>query len=333
MARRKTLSDLTEAGFHRRLIDLLPSSNTDQLPLGDDCAALPWMGRRVLLLTTDAVAEGTHFPSDAPPRLVGRFAANVNLSDIAAKGGLPLGLLLDLLLPPKTEARWAEEVVIGLEEAARSARVHLVGGDTKRAKVRAVVAMALGEGVAGHLMPRGGGHDGDLIATTGTVGRGGSAYLAWKHDLVGGERSLQRLLTVGPRLKEGTVLRDFATAALDTSDGLALSVRLLTEASGLSAIVDEGKLPLDPEVPKVASKLGRSPTEVAFIGGDYELLVAIPPRRAKAAKEAVGRVGGRLTFIGELTERKGAHRSNILMSGKKVLPLPDIGWDAFAPQL
>jgi thiamine-monophosphate kinase len=332
MARRETLRDLTEAGFHNRLLELLPSSNTAALPLGDDCAALPWIGKRVLLLTTDAVVEGSHFPSEAPPRLVGQFAANVNLSDIAAKGGRPLGLLLALVLPPNTEAGWAEEVVSGLEEAAKLAGVHLVGGDTKKSPVRAAVVTAIGEGITGHLMPRGGGHAGDLIATTGTVGRGGASYLAWKHNLRNAEKALQTLLTVRPRLREGAALRNFATAALDTSDGIALSVRLLAEASGLSAVINEEKIPLDPSVQSVASKLGGSVLDVACVGGDYELLAAIPPKKAKAAQAAVAKAGGKLSFIGELIKEEGPRKRNLLKNGTKTTLLPDAGWDAFAPE-
>jgi thiamine-monophosphate kinase len=107
---------------------------------------------------------------------------------------------------------------------------------------------------------------------------------------------------------------------------------LLTEASGVSAVIDEEKIPLDPSVRSVASSLKRPVMEVANIGGDYELLVAIPPKKAKAAQAAVNQVGGKLTFIGKLTGQKGARKQNVLVSGTRTRPMPNIGWDAFSPE-
>lgn len=323
----RTLSQITESGFHALLQGSLPAGSSGPLPLGDDCAALPLARGRALLLTTDAVVEGTHFPPGAPPRLVGRMAANVNLSDLAAKGGTPLALLTTLLLPGRTRTAWSLEVLRGVEEAAGQVGAHLVGGDTKRSLGRAVIVQAVGEGRTGALMPRRGARPGDLLATTGFVGRGGASYLAWKEGLVPRRRALQDLLTVLPRLPEGRALAPYATASIDTSDGLARSLHLLTRASGVSAILRQEDLPLHPRVARVSRSLHVEPGRVAFLGGDYELLVALPPRRVPAAVRAVGRAFGRLTVIGSLGPPGSP---NLLSISGKTTPLPDVGWDAFA---
>jgi thiamine-monophosphate kinase len=97
----------SERGFHAWLARTLGPTPLNVLPMGDDTSATPIGGGRVALLTTDALSEGTHFLSASPPRAIGRAAAGASLSDIAAKGGRPVALLLDLLLPPAAPERWA----------------------------------------------------------------------------------------------------------------------------------------------------------------------------------------------------------------------------------
>ena len=297
------------------------------LPPSDDCVALPGAKGRAFLLTTDAVVEGSHFPPGTPGSWVGRFAAQVNLSDLAAKGGRPLGFLCAIQVPPRSPARWAKEVVRGILAEGARVGAPLLGGDTKASPTPTVTLTALGEGRPGRLMPRNGGRPGDLLVTTGTVGVGGARFLRWKEagTVVGPE--LRRLLTVSPRLEEGRVLSRYARATLDTSDGLLWSARLLAEASGLFATVDLRKLPFSPECLEGA-RIRRWPLErVAFLGGDYELLAALPEDHLAAARAGMRALGGDLPVIGRLS-RRGRHRLITAQGGK---PLPTVGWDAFSP--
>lgn len=323
----QTVEELTEAGFHAWLGKNLPASVEGLLPLGDDCAAVPAGGHAVHLLTTDAVLEGTHFPPGANPRLVGRFAANVNLSDLAAKGGRPVAFLAALLVPPRTPARWAEELVLGLEEASQQAGCHLVGGDSKRGERRGVVGVAVGEADDRRLMPISGARPGDLLATTGTVGRGSSAYRAWKEEALSERDALSVLLNVRPRLREGAALSRTATASTDTSDGLMAALRHLSQASEVSVRLVEEWIPWDPLAVKVAKALDVSVEEVALEGGDYELLTAFPKDRFDATLKSVVRAGGRITVLGRVVDPSEASG---IESGEKLRPLPKGGWDSFA---
>ena len=327
-SRKETLIQATEQGFHERLKALLPPSPKDLLPLGDDCTAIAPGPGEVLLASTDSVAQGTHFPPGTPARLVGRLAAAVNLSDLAANGGRPEGLLSCLLLPPSTKRRWAEEVLLGMNETARAHGARVLGGDTKSSPVPIVVATALGWGRRGKLMPRSGARAGDLIAVTGTVGRGGALVTALDRGLGNRARVLQELLSVEPRCREGMVLRDFAHAAIDSSDGLAKSLRLIGSASGVGARVDEKRLPYHPAVGRVAGKISLAPSDLAFLGGDYELVLAIPPSRKSACERRVRRAGFPLHFIGEFTRS----RTFRLEQDGDERPLPEVGWDSFASQ-
>lgn len=319
---------LREREFHAWLARSLLAGRSGLLPLGDDAAALRPPHGAVLAATTDSLVEGTHFLAGSPPERIGRAAAGVSLSDLAAKGATPAALLLALVVPPGTPRGWPEAVVRGAERLSARFGAHLVGGDTKAGPVRAVVSTALGWGRAGRLAPRTGARPGDVLLTTGTVGRGGVAYDRLRRG--GGSRDalLRALLDVRPRVREGVALAPYAHAMLDTSDGLAESGWLLAAASRVRVAFDEASLPIEPALARRAVPPAERRT-VAFFGGDYELLAAIPPARAAAAVRAVRRAGGRLTVIGSVARGRGA----VLRTATGAIPLPRGGWDPFASPL
>ena len=292
------------------------------LPVGDDVAAVRWEGRGVALLTTDALVEGTHFLSRSSPREIGRATVDASLSDVASKGGRPVALLLDLLLPPRTPSSWAQAVVGGAREEVRFWGGELVGGDTKPSGTRAVVGTILAEGDADHLVPRSGARPGDVLLTTGTVGRGGAAAAALARGPAR-RGTLRSLLRVEPRLFEGRVLARYAHAMLDTSDGLAEAARLLSRESGVRVEVERDALPVDPAAGRVPA--GPDREAALFFGGDYELLAAVPAGRVGAALRAVRRVGGVACAIGTVREGRGA---SLVREGGSV-PMPRAGWQPF----
>ena len=132
-----------EEAFHGWLEHALRRGGGGLLPMGDDVAALKW-GGVTALLTTDALSEGTHFLARSPPQWVGRATVAASFSDIASKGGTPAAVLIDLLLPPATPARWARAVVVGAERYASAHGCHVVGGDTKASSGRSVVGTVVG---------------------------------------------------------------------------------------------------------------------------------------------------------------------------------------------
>jgi thiamine-monophosphate kinase len=276
----------------------------------------------VALLTTDALVEGTHFLAASPPRDIGSAAAGVSLSDVAAKGGRPVALLLDLLLPPRTPVTWARAVAEGARDEVRRWGGELVGGDTKPSRDRAVIGTILAEGEPGHLAPRDGARPGDRLLLTGTAGRGGAAAFALERD--GPTPSVLRaLLRVEPRMFEGATLVRFAHAMLDTSDGLAESCQILAAASRVRVELSFDSVPVHPNARALP---GESHREWAvFFGGDYGLLAAVPPRRAAAAIRAVRRVGGTVREVGVVRRGSGA----VVRRDSGTTPMPSGGWDPF----
>jgi len=316
---------IEERRFHAWLARELPAGHGGLLPLGDDAAAIRPPVGTVAVLSIDSLVEGTHFHASSPPDRVGAAAAAVSLSDLAAKGAEPTALLLAIVIPPGTPQRWAEEVTRGAERMARRFGMALVGGDTKPGPVRTVVSSVVGWAREGALAPRSAARPGDLLATTGTVGRGGVAAARLLGLRRPHRRALVEMLDVRPRVAEGAALRRWAHAMLDTSDGLAEAARLLAEASQVRVEVDWDRLPLaiplrDPALP-VAERRRR-----AFYGGDYELLLALPPRSFPAAQAAVRRAGGRLSSIGRVARGRGAW----LTIGRRTRPMPPAGWRPFA---
>ncbi len=324
MRARRRGPPIAERGFHLWLARQLEGPTRGLLPVGDDVAALPLGGRKVALLTTDALSEGTHFLPDSDPERIGGAAAAVSLSDLASKGGTPVGGLLDLLLPPGTPSRWAEAVVHGADRMGRRYGAPLVGGDTKSAASRSVVGTYFGFGRRDRLAPRHGARPGDWVVVTGAVGAGGRAALALRSAKVR-RAALDRLLEVRPRVAEGQRLVRWAHAMTDTSDGLSAAAHLVAEASRCRLLLEEDWIPWDRELLRRVPK-GRDRASVGLYGGDYELFATLRREDAPAARRALRALGTDLTVIGIALTGRGAYWRG---EGGRPRPLPPPGWDPF----
>lgn len=311
---------MDERAFHRWLTRTLPAGGSGALPLGDDAAALTPPRGTVAILSTDALVEGYHFLRASPPRAVGRAATAVSLSDAAAKGAAPAGVLLDLLVPVDSPEAWLRSVVTGAEEMAARFGAHVVGGDTKASPTRTVVSTVLAWGDPHRLAPRSGARPGDLIVTTGSVGRGGVAWERFRRSSSSRRPGrLRELLEVDPRVLEGRRLARFAHAMLDTSDGLADASWLMSRSSSVRIVLDEELIPWARGVEGGDPARRRA---MAFYGGDYELLAAIP---SSAAPRAMRIPGAGATVIGRVEPGGGAY----LRSRGRLRPLPLAGWQPF----
>jgi len=202
-----------------------------------------------LVATQDALVEGVHFRLDwISWRELGFRAAAVNLSDLAASGAEPRGLLVSLGAPADTDVGDVLELYQGIAEAG----VPVVGGDTTRADMLLISVTALGrsERVPG----RAGARAGDLLVVTGRLGGAGAAFRE------------QRFARPPLRLVEGRELARTATAMLDLSDGLAVDAGHIARRSGVHCEIDLEQVPLAE---------GATIDDVGF-GEDYELLAAVP---------------------------------------------------------
>jgi thiamine-monophosphate kinase len=313
-ARARRSAPLSERAFHDWARQHLPAGRRGRLPLGDDAAALRLGPNQFLLLSSDALVENIHFRRLTPARLIGQAATAVNLSDIAAKGGRPAAMLVDLLVPPGTPMAWAQSVLLGAEQMAARFGCHVVGGDTKPSPTRTVVGVSVGWIARGPIPTRSGATPGDVVVTTGFTGFGG----AFRHDLTGSMR-------VVPRILEGQALRPIAHAMIDTSDGVADAAHLVAGASRSKIVLVAERLPIHPRLRQRHRSLAQQ-IRAAFYGGDYELLATLSPSGLSRARSALRRIGNSLTVIGRVERGRGAW---IELAGRE-RPLPRAGWQHFA---
>lgn len=262
---------MDERALIRAVSSLLPEGAT-----ADDCAVLPH-GGECLVLSTDMLHETTDFPVGMTDAEIGWMAAAVTISDIAAMGARPLALLLATGLDRPERLTGITE---GAERCCRTYGASLVGGDTDAHAELTLVSTGLG--TAEKVVGRKGAVPGDLVCVTGYLG-GAQASLS------GYDAYWQRLIAPQPRVAEGVALNAAgATAMMDISDGLAMSLHDMLGVNDCGFAVETARLPLPAGVP--ADK-GRE--FALFGGGDFELLFTIPPEKFPVAgveATAIGRV-------------------------------------------
>ena len=175
------LSDIGERNAIKRIETILSKGDV-AVGIGDDCAAFT-IGDDYLLVTTDMITQKTHIPEGMTPFQIGWFVVAINLSDIAAKGGRPLGLVLALGLPKNTSELFFTELMKGADACAIQNDTHIVGGDTKENPEITICGTAFGLVRKDEFMPRKGAKIGDVVAVTGTLGKAGAGYLANQHHI------------------------------------------------------------------------------------------------------------------------------------------------------
>jgi thiamine-monophosphate kinase len=293
---------LSEIGIIERFFTGLGAGRTDVVRgVGDDGAVLDVGQGNELVVSTDTLVAGVHFPGDTPPAAIAVKALAVNLSDLAAMGAEPRWVLLALTLPSPDEP-WLREFSGAFREMAAAHGVALVGGDLTSGPLT-VTVQVMGTVPAGSALCRHTARPGDLVCVTGELG---AAAFALRLLGQGGRASvpphlLERLDRPVPRVAAGLALRGFASAAIDISDGLGLDLERLCRASGVGADIEIGRLPLCAECAGIAGFDDR--ISMALGGGDdYELLFTVPESRAQ---EIESRVPGRITRIGRIREGSG----------------------------
>ncbi len=251
-----------ELAFVERLRARLPAPPGGQTWVGDDCAVLD--GGR--LLCTDLLVEGVHFRSAwAAPADLGFKALAVNLSDIAAMGGTPEAAVAAVALP-EGRSGLADALVDGLVECAERFGCPLVGGDTSSGPGLYIAVTVTG--FAGRPVLRSGARPGETVFVTGPLGAAAAA-LARLED--GEAATAEALLRPLPRLEEGRAAAEAgATAMLDLSDGLAVDLPRIAEASGVGIELDGETVPVADGATAAQAVGGGDDYELCFTAGDAE---------------------------------------------------------------
>ena len=290
--------------------------------IGDDAAVLN-VSAASMLASTDMLIERVHFDLSYTDFFsLGWKSAAVNLSDIAAMGGLPRFCLTSIGIPDSISAEQIAEFYRGCNACLRSSGAVLVGGDTCFSRKDLIVSVTvLGEAVKTGIIARQGARPGDRIFVTGTLGdsaagleilkrrgkgqgsrvqRGKSATRYPKSAL---KALIMRHLRPEPRVEWGKkiALSQCAHAMIDISDGLSSDLSHICEQSRVGASIAEEKIPLSPWLIEASGRLEHPPVHYALSGGeDYELLFTVPPDRIPRLRK----LGLPVTELGEITEKR-----------------------------
>jgi thiamine-monophosphate kinase len=282
------------------------------------------LGDRCLVLTQDMIVEGVHYLPDDPAGDVAWKLVAVNLSDLAAKGARPLGVLLGFTLGE--DDGWNRAFVAGLGEALGAFSIPLLGGDTVSAPPgapRSLGLTAIGEGSA-PVPSRAGARPGDQLWVSGTIGDAGAGLEALKAGLGGAAELIERYRTPRPRLEAGIALAPLASAMMDVSDGLLIDAHRLAHASQAAIRIDLAIVPLSQAYAAVRGDDLSARLAAATGGDDYELLFTAPRERAAKILRISEASSLSLTPIGRVDEGRGLR----LSEGEEPVPLPaSLGWE------
>jgi thiamine-monophosphate kinase len=331
------LSDLGEGG----LIDLIRDWTSNRPPVvvgvGDDAAVLEIGGDRDLVISTDASVENVHFRTDVlAADEIGHRAMAAALSDLASMGATGIAAFVGLHAPPDATVEMVHGLYRGMERVAGPAGVQIAGGNTARGALSLDITV-VGTVPRGRAVLRSGAREGDRLFVSGTLGKSeaGRRLLSGEAPAVpepGRGAAVTAHRAPLPRFDVAQLLMDLPrrpTAMIDVSDGLAIDLRRLCEASGVGCSIDDARVPVDDAARRIARAEGRDPLSLALEGGeDYELLFTMGAEGVADLEEAARRAGLAVTAIGRIGPRGDGMTITRGDGSRRDLPL--VGWDHFA---
>ena len=254
---------LGEFGLINALKQFAPVSQEVIKGIGDDTAVLPYSKREYLLLTTDMLAEDTHFTRRMPPQSIGHKALACSISDIAAMGGWPTFAVVSIGIPKNLSVRFIKDVYKGMQRTARDYNVSIVGGDTVKTDKIVINVALLGLVERKYLITRDGARAGDWIFVTGPLG---------------GSLKSGRHLDFLPRLAQARFLVEKfkPSAMMDISDGLSGDLNHILVAGRVGARLDHASIP---------RHAGVSLSQALNDGEDYELLFTLSSKSACSLRD------------------------------------------------
>jgi thiamine-monophosphate kinase len=295
-----TIKDIDERAFIAQLASVFGRGKDElKIPAGDDDCAVLELGGECLVVTTDMLHQKTDFPDTMTLWQIGWMAAAVNFSDIAAMGSQPIGLLTAVGYPENMSLEDAREIARGMRDCAEFCDTSVIGGDVDSHEELTITGTALGKAAHGEILTRKGARPGDLVCVTGTLGAAGAALEAYLKNMDVDNDFMKPLLEPVPRIAEGRMLAKsgVVTSAMDTSDGLALSLYDLASVNEVGFVLREESLPIDRRVFDIASSEKEVLEMALYSGGDFELLVTVPRDSFKALQAE-----SYLTVVGEIVD-------------------------------
>lgn len=309
--------------MEREIIELFMKhlNNQGDLPLGDDAGALK-LGEEWLIATNDMLVKSTDVPEIMTPEQVGFKVFTMNVSDVAAMGGKPIGFLFSLGVPRDIDMDYLEGIAKGIAEASDFYSAPIISADTNEACDLIIDGIALGK--TKRLLTRSGAKEGDLVCVTGDIGRALAGLKVYFDNLEVSPKTrkalYEKLLEPKARLREGQILSRYANAAIDISDGMSKELHLIAEMSKVRITIYAEKLPIRKEVFEVAELLGVDPINLALASGEeFELIFTIP-------EEHLEKLDFEFSIVGKVEKGGGVY----LQRDGKLERMPLLGWEHLA---
>jgi len=292
--------------------------------LVDDAAVLD-VGAGQIVLTHDMLVESVHYLANDPAESVAWKLVAVNMSDLAAKGARPLGVILGFALTQDSD--WERTFTTGLQKALAHFGVPLLGGDTvsmPQGAPRTLGLTAFGQAPSTGAPSRTGARPDDMLFVSGPVGDAGAGLALLQGRLDALDKDTHSALIAAyqkpqPDLALGQAIAPYAHAMSDISDGLLIDAQRMAHASGCALHIDMEHIPLSPAYLALRGDNDASRLAAATSGDDYCLLIAAPADQAEALTAHALEAGGRLVKIGQCIAGQGL---SLAQNGYE-FPLPD----------
>ena len=332
------IKELGESGLINRIAAAYGAGDPSiACGIGDDAAALRLTEHHLLLTTCDLLLEHVHFDLGLTDALsLGKKSLAVNLSDIAAMGGIPRFFLVSLGLPPHLPLRFVDDLYLGMMTLAGHYNTRLAGGDTNASPLQLVIDITvMGEIPPDQAIRRCGARGGDSIWVTGTLGDSSLGLNLLRRERENALRSpfktlAARHLTPAPRVREGRMLAEnhIASSMIDVSDGLLADLSRLLAASNKGATIALDRLPLSEDFLQCPLAGSERRIDYALSGGeDYELLFTASINREDELLKLAEGFSVPVTKIGEITDAGG-----LVVLDSKLQPydIGKLGFDHFS---
>ena len=276
-----------------------------KLGVGDDGAIIHNDPAKNLVVATDTLVSGVHFPADSSPCDIGYRSVVVNVSDIAAMGGKPEWMTLALSIS-ETNPEWLKGFSKGLFLAADEYSLNLIGGDLTKAEQNIITIQMIGEVDTDAQLLRSNAQPGELLFVSGTLGDAAAGLEQFEKKAVLNQYNqylIERFFRPTARVDIGQAIMDYASSSIDISDGLIGDLKKIMSASDVGALINIEDIPLSKEMLKIYEPK-KSQTFALSGGDDYELLFTAPAENLSKIMDISKEIDQKITHIGNITENK-----------------------------
>jgi thiamine-monophosphate kinase len=331
------LKDIGEFGFIKRIRRgcLIRPQNIIKA-IGDDAAAFIPTPHEVILVTTDLLVERIHFFRNATSGYkLGYKALSVNLSDIAAMGGIAREAFISIGIPDDCSIDFLEDMYNGMKRLGAEFGLNLLGGDTTSSKTDLIINISvLGSAFEKEILYRNAAQLGDIICSTGFLGDSRAGLHLITHNIKADSNELKALrdahLMPKSYLWEGRFLarQGGVHAMIDVSDGLSSDIGHIAQESNVGICLYSEKIPVSDNLEKFCARFDLDPVEYALAGGeDYTLLCTISPDRVDhIAANYLRRFRKPLYQIGEITD---TGKMELFVPNGQIRSFIPSGWEHF----